>query len=144
MARRAHSVIPRRGSADWHVDHLRSLTPDPLGILLLSRGDDRYRRSNWVTRGQRQEPSPPPITRAGSIRLPCRPVTSRGYQQGEPVSLPCLAGALRVARLSYLIGYLTANAQGPSPPLTGSIRLSRRPDTIPCAGTVGSPDSLPF
>jgi len=136
-------IIPRRGSAYRHAANSDSDTRSIRRVFIISR-DNRDRCPDWVTRGQRQAPSPPLITRAGSIRLPCRPVTSRGYQQGDPSPYLISRALLEAHDFSYLTGYLTANAQGPSPPLTGSIRLSRRPDTIPCAGTVGSPDSLPF
>src|SRR3954465_477157 len=83
-----------------------------------------------------------PITRA-SGRLPCRPTNSCGYQQGEPS--PYLVSRLLFGELDFpTTGYLTAIKQVPDPTYTGGIHLSCRSNTIPCAGTVGSPDSLPL
>src|SRR3954462_3410222 len=82
-----------------------------------------------------------PITRAGG-RLPCRPTNSCGYQQGEPS--PYLISRLLFEELDFrTTEYLSAIEQVPGPPYTSGIHLSYRSDMIPCAGTVGSPDSLP-
>ena len=83
-----------------------------------------------------------PITRAGG-RLPCRPTNSCGYQQGQPY--PYLISRLLFEELDFrTTGYLSASVQVSGPPYTGGIHMSCRSDTIPCAGTVGSPDSLPL
>ena len=90
-----------------------------------------------MSRGQRQQPGPP-VHRC----LPCRPTKSCGYQQGEPS--PYLVLRVLFEELDFrTTGYLTAIEQVPGLPCTGGIHLSCRSNTIPYAGTVGSPDSLP-
>src|SRR4051812_7654842 len=80
-----------------------------------------------------------PITRADG-RLPCRPTNSCGYQQGEPS--PYLVLHVLFEELDFrTTGYLMANEQGPGPRWYPPVLPSRY---NPCAGTVGSPDSLPL
>jgi len=124
-AEEPYLVIPRRGSADWHVDQLE-MTPDPLVMLLSYRGDDRYRRSDWVTRADNEQaPSPPlndatcPVvqtpglphtgTTCSVVQAPgpsfnggTRPVVPSQLRAPtrRPVSLPYLADALEDVRLS--------------------------------------------
>src|SRR3954467_15438314 len=78
-----------------------------------------------------------PVTRTGG-RLPCRPTNSCGYRQGEP-SPYLFSRLLRRAQLSY---YMTSRGhkQGPGPRWYPPVLPFRY---NPCAGTVGSPDSLP-
>src|SRR3954467_1125356 len=64
------------------------------------------------------------------------------YRQGEP-SPYLVSRLLRRARLSYNRVSLD-HEQVSGPPHTGGIHLNCRSDTIHCAGTVGSPDSLPL
>src|SRR4051812_48150498 len=87
-----------------------------------------------MSRGQRQQPGPP-VHRC----LPCRPTNSCGYQQGEPP--PYLVSRLLFEELDFrTTGYLMANEQGPGPRWYPPVLPSRY---NPCAGSVGSPDSLP-
>src|SRR4051812_23027940 len=74
---------------------------------------------------------------------PVIPPTLCGYQQGEP-SPYLVSRLLRRARLSYnRISF--SHEQFPGLPHTGGIHLMTcRSAKIPCAGTVGSPDSLPL
>src|SRR4051812_41445905 len=84
--------------------------------------------------GQRLQPGPL-VHRC----LPCRPTKSCGYQQGEPS--PYLISHVLLEYLDFCTaGYLTANEQGPGPRWYPPVLSSRY---NPCAGTVGSPDSLP-
>src|ERR1041384_4162904 len=73
--------------------------------------------------------------------MPCHPTNSCDYQQGEPY--PYLVSLSLFEELDFrTTGYLTAIEQVSSPPYTGGIHLSCRSDTIPCAATVGSPESF--
>src|SRR3954464_539401 len=69
---------------------------------------------------------------------PVVPPTLCGYRQGEPSPYP-VSRLLRSARLSY---YMASHGheQGPDPRWYPSVLPFRY---NPCAGTVGSPDSLP-
>src|SRR4051812_26616130 len=87
-----------------------------------------------MSRGQRQQPGPP-VRRC----LPCRPTNSCGYRQGEPSSY-LVSHVLFVELDLRTTGYLTANEQGPDPRWYPPVLPSRY---NPCAGTDGSPDSLP-
>src|SRR4051812_19787970 len=80
-----------------------------------------------------------PITRAGG-RLPYRLTTLCGYQQGEPS--PYLISRVLLEELNFrTTWYLTANKQGLGPRWYPPVLPSRH---NPCAGTIGSPDSLPI
>src|SRR3954449_5717261 len=70
--------------------------------------------------------------------MPCRPTNSCGYRQGEQ-SPYLVSRLLRRALLSYYRVSL-GHKQGPDPRWYPSV-LSFRYN--PCAGTDGSPDSLP-
>src|SRR3954468_10045606 len=87
-----------------------------------------------MSRGQRQQ-SGPPVHRC----LPCRPTNSCGYRQGE--LSPYLVSRVLFEELDFrTTGCLTDNEQGPGPRWYPPVLPSR---SNPCAGTVGSPDSLP-
>src|SRR3954465_14890112 len=113
-----------------------SHTPNPLSILIIFCRNNRdcfpYLSESRTTTAARSTH----ITRAGG-RLPCRPTNSCGYRQGEP-SPYLVSRFLRRAQLSY---YRASHGheQGPDPRWYPSV-LSFRYN--PCAGTVGSPDSL--
>src|SRR3954466_9980280 len=116
--------------------------PDPLRILIIICRDNRYRcpylgESRTTTAARSTT-----ITRVGG-RLPCRPTNPCGYQQVEPS--PYLVSCLLFEELDFrTTGYLTAIEQVPGPSYTDGIHMSCRFDTIPYAGTIGSPDYLPL
>ena len=61
-------------------------------------------------------------------RLPCRPVTARGYRQGDPS--PYLISRVLLEELDFRgLVTLADNDQGPGPLLTGIPVLSSRRNT---------------
>src|ERR1041385_7268445 len=110
---------------------------EPLDILLTC-GTTVIVASTKLTRGQRQQ-SGPPVHRC----LPCRPTKSLQLPEGEPT--PYLISRVLFVELDFRgLVTLARYEQGPSTPVTSVVHsLSRAPDNIPLAGTVGSPDFLP-
>src|ERR1041385_8650505 len=90
-----------------------------------------------MSRGQRQQSGPPvtsvpALTSHQLVRLPTR----------RTVSLPCLAFAPKSS--TFVQQDICRPRTVPGPPHTSGIHLICRSAKIPCAGTVGSPDSLPL
>src|ERR1041385_8136890 len=89
-----------------------------------------------MSRGQRQQSGPPvtsvpALTSHQLVRLPTR----------RTVSLPCLAFAPKSS--TFIQQEIFRPRTVPGPPHTGGIHMTCRSAKIPCAGTVGSPDSVP-
>src|SRR3954465_15004781 len=137
MTRRAHTVIPRVGSAYRPLRPLKS-SAEPFSILINLR-DNRYRcldlTDPWSTTAVR--------TTSNVGACPVVPPSHCGYRQGEPS--PYLVSRVLLVELEFRgfgnsreirAGAKHASNVGRTFPVV--------PDDIPLASTVGSPDSLPF
>src|SRR3954469_9578165 len=125
-------LIPHVGSAYKPEGYSRH-SPDQLSIFI-NLHDNRYRCLDLTD--SRSTTAARTTSNVGAC--PVVPSSHCGYQQGEP-SPYLVSRLLRRARLSY---YKASHGheQGPDPrwyPFVLSFQYN------PCAGTIGSPDSLP-
>src|ERR1041385_394804 len=134
--RRAHTVIPRRGSA-YKPKGYSSHPHEPLSIFLIFCRDNRYRcpllnesRTTTTVRTTSNIGACPDVP-------PTRAVTNKAN------CLLTMSHVWSMKSSTFVQQDICRPRTVPGPPHTGGIHLTCRSAKIPCAGTVGSPDTLP-